>query len=317
MLNSQRIFVEALRRYCAERDIAIDVRSDGWLIVMQRGDVRRRTFGYDIGLNNAVAHRIANDKAATADILAMADVACVPHTLFLSPEMNPYVSQPGSWEAMLRLLAAHPGGIVVKPNEGTTGECVFMVSARPALELAVSRIFASHVSLAISPLLNIQDEVRVVVLDDDPLLVYGKNRPSIIGDGQHSLLELALAATPVARRSTVLAGMMADLDKADLDFVLPAGQRRVLNWRHNLDSGAQPVLLGHGKIRDACAEIAIRAAKAVDIRFASIDVVHVDGAWQVLEINSGVMMEALGRLHPDLVHAAYKSALDRLFEGAC
>jgi glutathione synthase/RimK-type ligase-like ATP-grasp enzyme len=315
MLNSQRIFVEALRRYCAEREIAIDIRSDGWLIVMQRGDQRRHAFGYDVGLNSAVSHRIANDKAATAEILAMANVACVPHTLFLSPEMNQYVSQPGSWEAMLRLLAEHPTGIVVKPNEGTTGESVFMVATRPALELAVSRIFASHLSLAISPRVDIEDEVRVVILDGEPVVLYGKNRPCVVGDGQRSLLELALAATPAAQRSTVLPGMIADLDKADLDFVLPPGQRRVLNWRHNLDSGARPILLSDGKTRDACAEIAIRAAKAIDIRFASIDVVQVNGAWQVLEINSGVMMEALSRLHPDLVYATYNSALDRLFHG--
>jgi hypothetical protein len=161
---------------------------------------------------------------------------------------------------------------------------------------------------------DIQDEVRVVLLDGDPIVVYGKNRPTIVGDGQRSLLELALAATPAAQRSTVLPGMMADLDKAQLDSILPSGQRRVLNWRHNLDSGAQPTLLNQGKVRDACVGIAIRAAKAIDIRFASIDVVEVDGAWQVLEINSGVMMEALSKAHPDRVYAAYHSALDRLFQ---
>ena len=110
--------------------------------------------------------------------------------------------------------------------------------------------------------------------------------------------------------------MITDLDSADLDFVLPLGQRRVLNWRHNLDSGARPILLTGGKARDACTEIAIRAAKAIDIRFASIDVVQVNGAWQVLEINSGVMMEALSKLHSDLVYAVYNSALDRLFHGS-
>jgi glutathione synthase/RimK-type ligase-like ATP-grasp enzyme len=314
MLNSQRIFVEVLRKYCAEREIAIDVKSDGWLIVMQRGATRRCAFGYDIGLNSAVAHRIANDKAATAEVLEMAGIACVPHALFLSPEMNEYVSRPGSWQAMLRLLEAYPQGIVVKPNEGTTGDSVFMVSTKPGLELAVSRIFSSHLSLAISPHVNIEDEVRVVLLDGDAVVVYGKNRPSIVGDGKHSLLELALAATPAAQRSTVLPGMISDLDKAELDGIPPPGQRRVLNWRHNLDSGARPTLLAQGKVRDACVEMAIRAAKAIDIRFASIDVIKVGGAWQVLEINSGVMMEALSKLHPELVYAAYNSALDKVFQ---
>ena len=69
MLNSQRTFVDAVKKYCAGHGIAIELRSDGWLIVMQRGSQRRFAFGYDLGLNSAVAHRIANDKAATADVL--------------------------------------------------------------------------------------------------------------------------------------------------------------------------------------------------------------------------------------------------------
>jgi glutathione synthase/RimK-type ligase-like ATP-grasp enzyme len=313
MINSQRIFVEAIKRYGARNGIAIDIKSDGWLIVMQRGDIRRCAFGYDIGLNSAVAHRIANDKAATAEVLQMAGIECVPHTLFLSPAMNEYVSTPGSWEAMLALLNRYPQGLVVKPNEGTTGESVFMVKNEPALELAVTRIFSTCLSLAISPRVDIEDEVRVVLLDGEALVVYGKNRPSIVGDGKRSLLELALAATPAEQRSTVLPGMIADLEKADLDSVLTIGERRVLNWRHNLDSGAQPTLLSHGKVRDVCIGLAQRAAKAIDIRFASVDVVEVGGGWQVLEINSGVMMETLSKLHSDLVYAAYDMALDKVF----
>jgi hypothetical protein len=50
------------------------------------------------------------------------------------------------------------------------------------------------------------------------------------------------------------------------------------------------------------------------MRFGSIDVVKVDGAWKVLEINSGVMMESLNRTHPELVDAAYGAALDLVFD---
>ena len=94
---------------------------------------------------------------------------------------------------------------------------------------------------------------------------------------------------------------------------MPAGQRRVLNWRHNLDSGAQPELLEQGETREACVEIAMQAAKAIGIRFGSIDVVQVDGARKILEINSGVMMEALSQAASRLVHAAYSAALDKVF----
>jgi glutathione synthase/RimK-type ligase-like ATP-grasp enzyme len=214
---------------------------------------------------------------------------------------------------MLRLLKENPNGLVVKPNEGTSGDSVFKVLDEPNLELAAHQIFSSNSSVAISPYLEIEDEVRVILIDDVPAVVYSKARPSIVGDGKHSLLELALAATSVDQRSAVLPGLFDDLDKADLDAVVPLGQRRVLNWRHNLDSGAQPVVLEQGKIREACVPIAIEAAKAIGIRFGSIDVVRVNGRWQILEINSGVMMEALSELHPDLVYATYGAALDKVF----
>jgi glutathione synthase/RimK-type ligase-like ATP-grasp enzyme len=153
---------------------------------------------------------------------------------------------------------------VVKPNEGTSGRLVFKVTSEAALDDAVREIFASHLSLAISPYVEIAEEVRVVLIDDAPLAVYAKQRGA--------------------------------------------------DWRHNLDLGARPVLLPPGETRDNCVALAIRAVQAIVIRFASVDIVRVGDEWKVLEINSGVMMEALGRHHPELVHAAYTAALDRLFE---
>ncbi|MGB8399328.1 ATP-grasp domain-containing protein [Bradyrhizobium sp.] len=313
MLISQRIFVESVRQYCLDHEIAIEVRSDGWLIVMRRGPRRHLAFGYDVGLNSATAHQIANDKAATAELLKLSGVPCIPHTLFLGPKRSAFVPASRSPDAMLRLLTDHPGGLVVKPNEGTSGECVFMVTTKPALERAVAVIFSAYPGLAISPFVNIEDEVRVVLVDDLAVVVYSKSRPSVVGDGEHSLLELARAATPEPLRSRVLADIAGDMARAELDAILPMGQRRVLNWRHNLDFGARPVLVEAGEIRNACVRTAVKAAQAIGIRFGSIDVVRVDGAWHILEVNSGVKMEALGRLHPDLVHAAYHTALDKVF----
>jgi len=314
MLNGQRTFLDAITKYGANHGIQVDIRSDGWLVVMRSGPKRRFAFGYDLGLNSAVAHRIANDKAATVDVLQLSGVPCVPHALFFSPQMSEFIPPQRSWTAMIAMLGENPNGIIVKPNEGTSGDSVFKVSTEPELELAAHRIFSSNLSLAISPYLDIENEVRVVLLDQRPLVVYGKNRPAIVGDGQRTLLELALAATPAELRSTVLSAMASDLDRAALDSVPRSGERRLLSWRHNLDKGARPVVLERGEIRDACVEIAAQAATAIGIRFGSIDVVQVNGRWQILEINSGVMMEALGRLHPELVYAAYSAALDKVFD---
>lgn len=263
MASGERIFVQAIRRYCADHDIAVDVRSGGWLIAMRRGPRRHFAFGYDIGLNSAIAHRLANDKSATAEALALADVPSVPHQLFLNPRLGQNVVGPAWLEAMVGLLRDHPQGVVVKPNEGTSGRSVFKVTTEAELDRAVGEVFSMSAGLVISPYVAIKEEVRVVLLDDRPLVVYSKQRGS--------------------------------------------------DWRHNLDAGAQPMLLEDGEVRAACVKLAIDAARAIGIAFASIDVVRVDGAWRVLEINSGVMMETLGKQHPELVQATYDAALDRVF----
>ena len=263
MASSERIFVQAIRRYCAGHGIAIDIRAGGWLVAMRRGGTHRFAFGYDIGLNSAIAHRLANDKSATAEALALERVPCIPHHLFLNPKLGKNVVGDAWREAMLVLLHDNPQGVVVKPNEGTSGRSVFRVTTEAELDHAVSEVFSMSTGLVISPYVEIEDEVRVILLDDVPLVVYSKQRGS--------------------------------------------------DWRHNLDAGAKPVLLEDGEVRAACAKLAIDAASAIGIAFASIDMVRVDGAWQVLEINSGVMMETLGKLHPELVQATYDAALDRVF----
>jgi glutathione synthase/RimK-type ligase-like ATP-grasp enzyme len=140
---------------------------------------------------------------------------------------------------------------------------VFKVTTEAELDHAVGEVFSMSAGLVISPFVAIEHEVRVVLLDDVPRVVYSKQRGS--------------------------------------------------DWRHNLDAGAKPVLLDDGDVHTCCAKLAIDAANAIGIRFASIDVVCVDGSWRVLEINSGVMMEALAKLHPELVQATYDAALDQVF----
>ena len=262
-VSGERIFVQAIRSYGARHGVDVDVRSGGWLIAMRRGEMRRFAFGYDIGLNSAIAHRLANDKSATAETLSFARVPCIPHRLFLNPKLGSNVVDAAWRESMLGLLHDNPQGVVVKPNEGTSGRSVFKVTTETELDHAAGEVFSMSTGLVISPYVEIENEVRVILLGDVPRVVYSKQRGA--------------------------------------------------DWRHNLDAGAKPVLLEDGGIRTACARLAIDAADTIGITFASIDVVRVDGDWRVLEINSGVMMEALGKLHPELVQATYDAALDRVF----
>jgi len=309
MINGQRLFVEIIKRYCAERGIALDIRADGWLLVLDRGSQRHLILGYDLGLNSSVAHRIASDKSATAELLALSGIACVPHAFFLGPQAGPRAPL----APMLRLLDAHPEGLVVKPNEGTSGRLVFRAAARDSLARAVDAIFAANMNVAIAPYLSIDDEVRVVLLDGTPLVVYTKQRIAVIGNGRQTFRELALGATPLARHVELIDNLRAETDESDLDAIVPLGAQRLLNWRHNLEFGARAVLLDAGEIRDICVALSIAATDALGIRFASVDLVRAHDRWQVLEINSGVVMEQFGRQHPELVDAIYTAALDSVF----
>jgi len=111
---------------------------------------------------------------------------------------------------MLDLLKQNPQGIVVKPNEGTGGISVFKVRTEPELEVAANEIFSSERSLAISPYVEIDDEIRVILIDYRPIVVFSKNRLSVVGDGKRSVLELAIATFPAARLSAVLSGLSGE-----------------------------------------------------------------------------------------------------------
>src|ERR1700740_2522830 len=140
MSGSNRIFIDAITKYCTSHGIACEVKSQGWLIVMARDGVRRFALGYDLGLNSAISHRIASDKAATSDILAMSGIPCIAHTQFSNPVLADYVPASGLHQAMHVLLRQHPQGVVVKPNEGTSGRLVFKVTSELELDRAVSQI---------------------------------------------------------------------------------------------------------------------------------------------------------------------------------
>ena len=312
MQYADRVIVRIVKDYCGARGVDVTLGLDGWLIVLSKGDARHFIYGYDFGLNSSVTHRLANDKAATADILGAAGLACVPHRLFMNHQHFKYVPSSGHWSAMLEMLRAHPAGLVLKPNEGTCGHLVFKATTELELEQAATAIFAANQNLAIAPYFDIAREVRVILLDRAPLVVYEKKRPAISGDGVRSALQLLLDAVPADRLGAVLANLPAD--HAALDAVVPAGAQFRLDWRHNLEFGAEPELLGDGELRDSCVALAAQAARAIGLGFGAVDVVWTAQGPRVLEINSGVMIESLSRRFPDIARQVYTRALDRVMQ---
>jgi glutathione synthase/RimK-type ligase-like ATP-grasp enzyme len=74
--------------------------------------------------------------------------------------------------------------------------------------------------------------------------------------------------------------------------------------------------VGEGPVYDQLVELARRAQQAINIRFASVDVVEAKGQLLILEINSGVMMEYFARHFPEsrtIAKGIYARAVEQMF----
>jgi len=318
-VNNERVLVRVLRELAAEHGASVQSLGEGWIFRLTRGGVVRYVHGYSFDLNTAATSAIANDKAATSDVLHAAGVPRVEHRLFLHPDLARFVRHPGNWAGMLTFFGACGNDVVVKDNEGTGGFGVRRARTAIELEDAVLKQFALGNSAALSPFVEIQAETRYVMLGGACEAAYGKVRHSVLGDGRRTVLELL--AEQVARDgltaelSRVLANMDAETARVLRDTP-GAGEARLLNWRHNLGLGASVHLHAPG---DPALErgltLARRAAAALNLVFGSVDVVRVNGQEVVLEVNAGVMMEALAGVPEGLALArrVYGRAFDLMF----
>lgn len=308
--NADRVLLRAMRRYAEDRGLPLRSHSHDWIIELATPAGPHFVWGYDLGVNSATTARLITDKAATYDVLTARGVPAVAHRLFLDPHRQPFIGEDGTWQRLLDCHAAHGGDSVVKANEGTSGVDVHRVRSLDALEAAVHAVFARGQNVAIAPFLALSAEVRVCIASGEPVLMYRKDRPMVIGDGSRTVAQLCLAQ---ADRPGVRAALAAGLGAVDLAGVPAAGEAVALTWKHNLglgsrltrlDPAAQPRLIA----------LAQAAAGAVGARLVAVDIVEQAGRWQVLEMNNGAMFEnavKAGDLTFEAVYAVYRDALDR------
>ncbi|MEX1247970.1 MAG: hypothetical protein WEA61_05765 [Anaerolineales bacterium] len=319
LANQDRILPGLIREIAVEQGFALASFSHDWILRLEKGGRVRHVFGYNFELNSAGAQLIAGDKAAVSDLMAYVDLPHVEHRLFLHPRLSGYVSAEGNWPAMMAYAEKVGYPLVCKPNNGTGGEDVSRVDNQAELEQTVIALFELHRAICLSPYIEIDQEYRAVMLDGVCELLYTKRRPHVVGDGKSSVLELIEKLHLNGQLSQELAGQAIEQHRGELRQVPEHGQEIVIGWKHNLGEGSAPQFVEEGPLYDQLVEMARRAQEAVNIRFASVDIVHSDGGHQVLEINSGVMMEYFVRHFKDGRERAkgiYAKALAKMFAAA-
>lgn len=314
--SHERIFVTLLREIATEQGYTFTSFSQDWILQFEKAGQVRRTFGFNFELNSATAYMLAGDKAAVAAVLQHQNIPHIEHRFFLNPSRSTYIPEGGHWPAILAYAQEQNYNLVAKPNEGTGGLGVVRVKNQAQLEKAVLSVFQKGQSLSLSPYYDIQNEYRLIMLDSECQLAYAKQRPQVSGDGASSLrtlIDRQLLAGGITQAQAVEA---LEQHQSQLDHVLPAGEPLIIGWKHNLGAGSAPQLLQPSPLLQQLQTLALAAQQAVNIRFASIDIVEIDGSLRVLEVNSGIMMEHFIRHQPAnraTAKAIYARALEKMF----
>jgi len=276
-------FVRLLYDICGEEGILIESYSYNWAHRLTRNGVVKYVVGYQFPLNNAASKELCQDKALTYGILSDAGVPAVPH-IFL-PSRGSYSGMDREdFRGIAGSMLKTDGKVVVKDNSGTGGNKVYLVKSIPEFDEALDQIFLGAYGAALSPFLNIEEEYRVTMLGEEPLLTIRKQRAYVTGDGTSTLRELAEKNEKNQRYLNKMA-------EEQLGSVPEEGQRVYLTWKHNLGQGGVGVMEEDPEILAAVHPIAKAAVRTLGTGFVSVDVVRAAGKYQVLEVNGGVMME--------------------------
>lgn len=270
-----------------------------WILQLTKDGKVRHITGNRFDINHEAGGDIACDKYATYEVLKSQNVPVVEHTMVFNPAMRGrYISDQGVSITVVSEFLKH-GCLVVKPNNGCEGIGVSLCHTLRETEIAIQKLFKSRGSVSICPYYDIKTVYRTFYLNGKIHLIYGKTKPFVVGDGKSTVGEL------IEQLVLPEKGVVNDnLSAIDLTYVPNDKEKVEISWKHNLSGGALPTVLEKSELYDKIEEIAIQEGKAMNMNFATIDVIQTaDDKLYVLEVNSGVC----ATIFIDLVDGGYET----------
>lgn len=278
-------FNSLIREICLENDIKCVSLSSDWIVVLEKNNIKKTIAGYKFDNNNHAFGEILDDKFATYELLKLYDIPVCEHNIFYSKNNeNSYVQSRNSWDYINSLFNKYNHDIVIKINNGTCG-------------VNVNRIT------------NIENEYRVVVLNNKIELIYKKELPIVYGNNKNTIKELLEKFNP---------NYFKNINSDELNNVLDLNEKYIYSWKFNLSNGSMPSLDVKDEEKKHILEIINSILNKINVGFCSIDVIRtVENKYMVLEINSGVMMknfaqEVIGGY--DIAKSIYTKAILEMFE---
>lgn len=289
-----------IKEVCEKKNIKYSIVSKDWIMILEKQNQIRYIVGYKFDLNNHGVGLICDDKYAFYDVLKQFELPLVEHNI---------VFQKYNFDEILNYAKKYHYHIVVKSNTGTCGNDMHYVKDITTLKSAIKQLLQKHFSISLSPYYEIKTEYRCIVLKDKVELFYGKKRPIVYGDGIRSIYELLYEFN---------SNYFEKKREVEWNKVLNKNELYEYNWQFNLSKGAVPYFVKDEVIREHVESLALKAAKLLNLKFASIDIIELEtGELLILEANSGVMMENF--IHyfengPKIAYSIYEKAVEAMFE---
>jgi glutathione synthase/RimK-type ligase-like ATP-grasp enzyme len=276
-------------------------------------------------LNSASAYGVSRDKHHTNAVLARAGLPTIPEQIFFLDERRAKLREGGHERADAFAAFVRAGGpVFCKPNQGSHGDFAEIVSDDAAFRDYVQRVTARYDTILLQPVLD-GDEYRIFCLDGETVFATRKAEFAITGDGKSTLSELVRAhnaplvdigISPVDEAAALAA--LALHHNLGADHIPPRGEKLILPGRRNLSAGSD-VADFTTDVPPALATLALRAAKAIGLRVAGVDIFDVSPGRALSELviievngNPGIQsLEAVGR--DDLVDHIWQTVLRRAF----
>ena len=264
--------------------------------------------------NNATAATLASDKYFANCILKARGIPNLGGDYFFLSERHRGLRPTGHDRAdAFAYFKKLNASAFLKPLTGSRGDYAQAVDGETALGRYLDEVSVHYDAVLMQPVVS-GNEYRIFLLDHEVVYSARKFSPAIEGDGARSvgdLLHEHNARLEARGLSAIDPGRIAP---ADLERILPPGERWKIPGRTNLSAGGH---MTFASPHSTALEMAREATRAIGLRAAAVDLFTDIGGnpdnIAIIEVNSNPSIRLLEELQrPDLILEIWRHTFSAL-----
>lgn len=278
-------FHKLIKEICDENKIKCSILSKDWIVMLEKDNKTKFISGYKFDLNGHGLGNVFDDKFATYEILKNKNIPIIDHKIvFATNNKNDYAINANSYDIVTKYFNDNNQNIVLKANNSTCGNEVFHITNIKEIPTTLDALFQKSFSISICPFYKIKTEYRLIILNNECVLIYGKRKPVIVGDGKKTIRELLREFNPYYFTNK--------LNEEKYDKTLEKNELYEYSWQFNLSKGAVCFEVEDASLKQRLIEFSKKIIDCIDLGFCSLDIIETkQNELFIMEINSGVMMK--------------------------